>query len=108
MNGAAFVLAVGVPIFAYIVSLAASLFASWYTYGIAGAFWLFDAWHDHGKWAAYKRWPVKFGVNVATFFAGAFICVAGESEQLIRRPVKTERQADEVRRDICQHQVDYR
>ena len=30
-NGAAFVLAVGVPIFAYIVSIAASLFASWYT-----------------------------------------------------------------------------
>ena len=78
-NGAAFVLAVGVPIFAYIVSIAASLFASWYTYGIAGAFWLFDAWHDHGGWAAYKRWPLKFAVNVATFFAGAFICVAGKS-----------------------------
>ena len=34
MNAAAFVLAVGVPIFAYLVSIAASLFASWYTYGM--------------------------------------------------------------------------
>lgn len=36
MNGAAFVLAVGVPIFNYLIGLAASLFAAWYTYGIAG------------------------------------------------------------------------
>ena len=34
MNAAAFVLAIGVPIFNYLVGIAASLFASWYTYGI--------------------------------------------------------------------------
>ena len=34
MNAAAFVLAVGVPIFNYLIGIAASLFASWYTYGI--------------------------------------------------------------------------
>ena len=38
MNATAFVLAVGVPIFNYLVGIAASLFASWYTYGLAGAF----------------------------------------------------------------------
>lgn len=36
MNAAAFVLAVGVPIFNYLIGIAASLFAAWYTYGIAG------------------------------------------------------------------------
>jgi hypothetical protein len=85
-NGAAFVLAVGVPIFSYLVSIAASLFASWYTYGIAGAFWLFDAWHglDTGRMRgihgidAWKGSPVKTAVNMATFLAGAFICVAGK------------------------------
>ena len=85
-NGAAFVLAVGVPIFSYLVSLAASLFASWYTYGIAGAFWLFDAWHglDKGRakgvygLSAWKGSPLKTVVNLATFLAGAFICVAGK------------------------------
>lgn len=33
-NSAAFVLAVGVPIFNYIVGLCASLFAAWFTYGM--------------------------------------------------------------------------
>ncbi|KAI4156667.1 MAG: hypothetical protein LQ340_000113 [Diploschistes diacapsis] len=45
MVAVAFVLAVGVPIFNYLVGLAASLFAAWYTYGLAGAFWIFDTWH---------------------------------------------------------------
>ena len=84
-NGAAFALAVGVPIFAYLVSIAASLFASWYTYGIAGAFWLYDAYHglDKGRvrgvygLAAWRGAPIKTVVNAATFMAGAFICVAG-------------------------------
>jgi hypothetical protein len=84
-NGAAFVLAVGVPIFAYLVSIAASLFASWYTYGIAGAFWLYDAYHglDKGRargaygLSAWKASPFKTLINSATFLAGAFICVAG-------------------------------
>jgi hypothetical protein len=84
-NAAAFVLAVGVPIFSYLVSIAASLFASWYTYGVAGAFWLHDAWYglDRGKARGFygvKAWmrrPVSTAANIATFFAGAFICVAG-------------------------------
>ena len=77
MNAAAFVLAVGVPIFNYLIGIAASLFASWYTYGIAGAFWLFDVYHDKGGFAGWRsRWAMT-GVNVATLGAGAFICVAG-------------------------------
>ncbi|KAJ9642694.1 hypothetical protein H2204_002342 [Knufia peltigerae] len=84
-NGAAFVLAVGVPIFAYLVSIAASLFASWYTYGIAGAFWLYDSWHglDKGRLrgvygiTAWKGSPFKTVLNSLTFLAGAFICIAG-------------------------------
>ena len=84
-NGAAFVLAVGVPIFAYLVSIAASLFASWYTYGIAGAFWLHDSYHglDKGRmrgvrgFQAWRGSPLKTVVNIATFMAGGFICVAG-------------------------------
>ena len=77
MNGAAFVLAVGVPIFPYLVGIAASLFASWYTYGIAGAFWLHDTYHDYGGYMAWVRRPVMTTINVLTFIAGAFICVAG-------------------------------
>ena len=77
MNAAAFVLAIGVPIFNYLIGIAASLFASWYTYGIAGAFWLYDVYHDKGGFRAWKeRWAMT-GINVATLGAGAFICVAG-------------------------------
>ena len=77
MNAAAFVLAVGVPIFNYLIGIAASLFASWYTYGIAGAFWLYDTWVYKGGMDALKtRWPMT-GLSVATLAAGAFICVAG-------------------------------
>jgi hypothetical protein len=77
MNAAAFVLAVGVPIFNYLIGIAASLFASWYTYGIAGAFWLHDAYYDgDGLKTWFRKWP-KTMLATATFFAGAFICVAG-------------------------------
>ncbi|KAF6797532.1 transmembrane amino acid transporter [Colletotrichum musicola] len=76
-NAAAFVLAVGVPIFNYLIGIAASLFAAWYTYGIAGAFWLHDSYHDYGgvrEWA--RRWFQTL-LSVLTFAAGGFICVAG-------------------------------
>ncbi|KAL9085725.1 MAG: hypothetical protein Q9165_007474 [Trypethelium subeluteriae] len=76
-NGAAFVLAVGVPIFNYLVGLTASLFAAWYTYGVAGAFWLHDAYHDGDGWRTWARkWPQAI-LSVLTFLAGAFICIAG-------------------------------
>lgn len=76
-SGAAFVLAIGVPIFNYLIGIAASLFASWYTYGIAGFFWLYDAYHyGLGK----REWSRRCGMTiicVLTILAGAFICVAG-------------------------------
>lgn len=76
-NAAAFVLSVGVPIFNYLIGIAASLFASWYTYGIAGFFWLFDAYHygrGRSEWARAKGMTT---LCVFTILAGAFICVAG-------------------------------
>jgi hypothetical protein len=78
MNAASFVLAVGVPIFSYLIGIAASLFASWYTYGIAGAFWLHDSYHLSGEGVrAWRKRLVMFVLSVLTFAAGGFICVAG-------------------------------
>ncbi|KAB5528967.1 transmembrane amino acid transporter [Coniochaeta sp. 2T2.1] len=77
MNALAFVLAVGVPIFNYLIGIAASLFASWYTYGIAGFFWLYDEYHLMGGYGAFRAaWPM-FTICVLTVVSGAFICVAG-------------------------------
>ncbi len=76
-NAAAFVLAAGVPIFNYLIGIAASLFAAWFTYGIAGMFWLHDSYHDGDGFRSWrKRWFMAI-LAIFTVFAGAFICVAG-------------------------------
>ncbi|PSK35898.1 hypothetical protein B9Z65_5713 [Elsinoe australis] len=77
MNAAAFVLAVGVPIFNYLIGLAASLFAAWFTYGIAGMFFLFDTYKDHGGWKEWARQPIQSSLAFLTIIGGAFISVAG-------------------------------
>jgi hypothetical protein len=77
MNAAAFVLAVGVPIFNYLIGIAASLFAAWYTYGIAGAFWLHDNYHDYDGFKQWARKSFQAVLAILTFAAGGFICVAG-------------------------------
>ena len=77
VNVAAFVLAVGVPVFNYLIGLAASLFAAWYTYGIAGMFFLHDVWADEGGSRGWKRRSGQSLVAVFTVAVGAFICVAG-------------------------------
>ncbi|KAK4619898.1 N amino acid transport system protein [Fulvia fulva] len=73
----AFVFAVGVPIFNYLIGITASLFAAWFTYGIAGMFWLHDAYHDgEGIRSWRKRWGGTL-MAVLTIVVGLFICVAG-------------------------------
>ncbi|KIK71228.1 hypothetical protein GYMLUDRAFT_211249 [Collybiopsis luxurians FD-317 M1] len=73
----AFVLAVALPIFSYLVGITASLFASWYTYGLAGFFWLHDTYHLKGGRRALSARPVGLILAVLTVLAGAFICIAG-------------------------------
>ncbi|KAI0765118.1 amino acid transporter [Fomes fomentarius] len=73
----AFVFATAVPIFSYLTGITASLFASWYTYGIAGFFWLHDTFYlEGGREALARRW-VGTTIAVLTILAGAFMCVAG-------------------------------
>lgn len=76
-NAAAFVFAAGIPIFNYLVGITASLFAAWYTYGLAGAFWLHDTYHFKGGYDGWLKRPIMFSLNVLTVLAGGFICVGG-------------------------------
>ncbi|KAF9243935.1 transmembrane amino acid transporter protein-domain-containing protein [Melanogaster broomeanus] len=71
------ILAIAVPIFSYLIGIAAALFAAWYTYGLAGFFWLHDTYHLKGGMDAIKRRPIGTTLAVLTILAGAFICVAG-------------------------------
>lgn len=76
-NAAAFVLAVGVPIFNYLIGIAASLFAAWFTYGIAGMFWLHDSYYlDYGFQTWRRKW-FQTSLAILTVLAGLFICIAG-------------------------------
>ncbi|KAJ3750142.1 transmembrane amino acid transporter protein-domain-containing protein [Lentinula detonsa] len=81
----AFVLAVTLPIFSYLIGITASLFAAWYTYGLAGFFWLHDTYHSQGGRKALVRRPLGTTVAILTILAGAFTCVVGTyvSVQLI-------------------------
>ncbi|KAK7064450.1 putative acyltransferase CST26 [Favolaschia claudopus] len=73
----AFILAIAVPIFSYLIGIAASLFASWYTYGIAGFFWFHDSYHFRGGWVAVRKRPAQAALAAFTILLGAFVCVAG-------------------------------
>jgi hypothetical protein len=73
----AFVLVVVVPIFSDFIGISAALFAAWFTYGIAGFFWLHDVYYLEGGTQGLKRRPVGTLLAVLTICAGAFICVAG-------------------------------
>ncbi|KAI2467919.1 transmembrane amino acid transporter protein-domain-containing protein [Annulohypoxylon bovei var. microspora] len=76
-NVVAFLFAVGIPIFNYLVGITASMFAAWYTYGLAGAFWLHDTYHFKGGYTGWSKRPIMFILCVLTVCAGAFICVGG-------------------------------
>ncbi|KAI1390671.1 transmembrane amino acid transporter protein-domain-containing protein [Hypoxylon trugodes] len=76
-NVVAFIFAVGIPIFNYLVGIAASLFAAWYTYGLSGAFWLHDTYHFKGGYHGGFKRRIMFIASVLTVLAGGFICVGG-------------------------------
>ncbi|GAP82343.2 putative amino acid transporter [Rosellinia necatrix] len=76
-NVAAFLFAVGIPIFNYLVNIASAAFLAWYTYGLAGAFWLHDTYYFKGGSRAWFQRPLMFAVNIFTVLAGALICIGG-------------------------------
>ncbi|KAJ7102194.1 amino acid transporter [Mycena belliarum] len=70
------ILAIAVPIFSYLIGIAASLFASVFTYGLSGCFWIHDT-YRFGGWPSLQRKPGQCVLAVFTIVSGAFICVAG-------------------------------
>lgn len=72
----AFILAIAVPIFSYLIGISAAVFASWYTYGLAGFFWFHDVVHLEGR-GGLRRRPVMLILSILTILAGGFICIAG-------------------------------
>lgn len=70
----AWVIAESIPVFNDLLSLISSLFASWFTYGLSGVFWLFL---NHGQYFKNYKKAALTCLNVATFCIGAAICGIG-------------------------------
>jgi len=70
----AWIIAESIPNFNNLLALISSLFASWFTYGLSGIFWLFL------NWGGYTRNWKKMGltaVNLGLMLMGAVICGIG-------------------------------
>ncbi|KAJ4317235.1 hypothetical protein N0V84_007454 [Fusarium piperis] len=68
------VIAESIPVFNSLLGLICALFASWFSYGLPGIFWL---WMHYGNW--FKDWKqtCRFVSNVLLFLTGLLICVVG-------------------------------
>ncbi|RAL04682.1 putative neutral amino acid permease [Aspergillus ibericus CBS 121593] len=70
----AWIIAEAIPVFNDLLSLITALFASWFTYGLSGVFWLFL------NWGCYMSSPRKMfltGLNVLVVGVGACLCGLG-------------------------------
>ncbi|BAE61174.1 unnamed protein product [Aspergillus oryzae RIB40] len=70
----AWIIGEGIPSFTNIVSLISSLFASWFTYGLSGVYWL------HMNWGYWFSSPRKIALTILNFLIvgiGGTICGLG-------------------------------
>lgn len=66
----AWIISESIPIFNDLLGLISALFASWFTYGLSGIFWLHL---NKGKWFASGKQIALFGVNVFLIISTIFI-----------------------------------
>ncbi|KAL8913534.1 MAG: hypothetical protein Q9172_007267 [Xanthocarpia lactea] len=71
---AAWIIAEAIPVFNDLLGLVSALFASWFTYGLSGVFWLYM---NHGRYGESKKKMALTAVNVCVFLIGLIICVLG-------------------------------
>ena len=70
----AWIIAESIPNFNNLLSLISSLFASWFTYGMSGVFWLFLNWGNYGK--NWRKICLTM-LNIGIFGIGAAVCGIG-------------------------------
>ncbi|KAJ5453935.1 uncharacterized protein N7458_004891 [Penicillium daleae] len=70
----AWIIAEAIPVFNELLSLITALFASWFTYGLSGIFWLFLNWGQYGRsW----RNILLTVINLIIVGIGGCLCVMG-------------------------------
>lgn len=70
----AWIIADAIPVFSDLLSLISSLFASWFSYGLGGVYWLHI---NKGKWFSSPRKIALTIVNVCVILVGACMCGLG-------------------------------
>jgi hypothetical protein len=70
----AWIIAEAIPVFSDLNSLISALFASWFSYGLSGIYWLHL---NKGAWFATKRKIALFVLNVGIAIFGLALCVLG-------------------------------
>ncbi|CAG8896817.1 unnamed protein product [Penicillium egyptiacum] len=70
----AWIIADAIPVFSDLLSLISSLFASWFSYGLGGVYWLHI---NKGKWFSSPRKIVLTIVNVCIILIGGCMCGLG-------------------------------
>ncbi|KAJ5611937.1 hypothetical protein N7528_009042 [Penicillium herquei] len=70
----AWIIADAIPVFSDLLSLISSLFASWFSYGLGGVYWLHINW---GKWFSSPRKIALTILNVLIVLIGACMCGLG-------------------------------
>jgi hypothetical protein len=70
----AWIIAESIPNFNDLLGLVSSLFASWFTYGLSGFFWLYLNWGNYTK--NWRKMSLTV-VNIIIFGMGAAICGIG-------------------------------
>jgi amino acid permease len=68
------VIAESIPVFNSLLGLVAAIFASWFSYGLPGVFWLWMHW---GNFFSGPGQVVRFLANIGLFLTGLIICVLG-------------------------------
>ena len=66
----AWIIAEAIPVFNDLLSLISALFASWFTYGLSGIFWLYL---NYGRYRESKRKMFLTALNATIFCIGAAI-----------------------------------
>ncbi|KAJ5124846.1 Amino acid transporter transmembrane [Penicillium bovifimosum] len=70
----AWIVSAAIPVFSSLLSLITALFASWFTYGLSGIFWLFM---NKGRWFSTWRKGALTMLNFVVIVVGAALCGLG-------------------------------
>ncbi|KAF6832940.1 amino acid transporter [Colletotrichum plurivorum] len=72
--GIGMVISESIPVFNNLLGLMGSAFASWFSYGLPGIFWL---WMHYGNWFSSRRQTVHFVCTSVLLLVGVLLCVLG-------------------------------